>query len=130
MSWHFNFAVQPKYCILRHFSFTVWPKYHNFQNFNFAIVLQIEFFISMSFQYFRSFGKSKEPKSKLKYIFFFFCTPFIHKSTKNSRKTRFWFEDIIIFIIWVYNWIYISYDLRSLLPWKLTYIALCKIFPF
>ena len=51
-----------------------------------------------------------EPKCKLKYIYLFiylfiFYTPMIHKS-KKQKKTTSWFKNIVIFIIWVYNWIY------------------------
>ena len=45
-----------------------------------------------------------EPKCKLKYIFFLFYIPLIHKSIKYIRKTSFWFKDIVNFIISVYNW--------------------------
>ena len=34
-----------------------------------------------------NFGKSKKPKSKLKYNFVFLDTPLIHKSIKNIKKT-------------------------------------------
>ena len=72
--WHFNFSVQPKYYFSRRFNFVVWPKYHNSWHASFAVVLKIKFFVCMSFQYFRNFGKSKKPKSKFKCIFIFFCT--------------------------------------------------------
>ena len=47
--------------------------------------------------------KNIKPKCKLKNIFIFFDKPLIHKSIRNTRKTSFWFKDIVIFIICVYT---------------------------
>ena len=84
--------------------------------------LNFEIFMCMSFQYFRNFGKSKNI-----YFYLFFHT-LDSQSIKNIRKSSFWFKSTVTFIIWVYNWIYKFQNLIISLLWKLTYIALCKIF--
>ena len=89
ISWHFNFAVQPKYYILRHFNFAVLRKNYDSQHFNFVAALKIQFFMCVSFQHFRNFGKSMEPKWKLKDIFIFFLNTMIRKSIKTSKKILF-----------------------------------------
>ena len=112
-SGHLNFTVQPKYYISQHFNFTVWPKYYNLWHFNFVVVLKIEFSMcEFSFpQLFMNFGKSMEPKCKLKYIFIFFYIPVIHESIKSTRKTSLLLNNNIIFIIWVYTCTYKPQDL-------------------
>ena len=64
-SWYFNFAVQPKYYISRHFNVALWLKYYNLRHFSFPVVLKIEFFMSVSFQHFRNFGKSGSLNARL-----------------------------------------------------------------
>ena len=110
ISQHFNFAFQSKYYISWHLYFAVSPEYYNLGHFSFTVMLIIEFFMCVSFQRLRNFGENMERKCNLKYIFIFFYTPLIHKSIKITRKTYFWFKNIVIFIIWVYNWIYKSQD--------------------
>ena len=82
ISWHFNFAV--------------WPKYHNLRkHLNFAVVLKIKFLMCVSFQYFRNFGKRKKPKSKLKYIFYLFLhTLNLKKYLKHQKK---------VLLVWKYR---------------------------
>ena len=86
ISWHFNFAVQPKCYISRYFNFAVWPKYYNLRHFSLAVVLNIEFFMCASFQHFRNFGKSMEPKCRFKYIFNFFTHHWFTKVSKTPEK--------------------------------------------
>ena len=118
---HFNFAVfWNNFWILGHLNFAVQPKYYISRHFNFAVVLKVVIFYCLSVQYFRNFGESKKSIGNLKYFFIFFCIPLIHKSIKN-RVTSFF---LVIFIIWVYNWIYKCQEL-SLSSFKNNfYIAL------
>ena len=68
ISWHFNFAVRPKYYISWHFNFADWPKYYNLRHFSFVVL----FFMCVSFQHFRNFWINMEPKCKLKIHFYLF----------------------------------------------------------
>lgn len=69
------------------------------------------------FQTFHELGNKRRPKYKLKnknkYIFIFLHKLLIYKSTRNITKSSFCFKDIVI--IWVYNCIYKSQDLKILL---------------
>ena len=76
-------------------------------------------------------GKSKKPRSRLKYISIFFCKPLFYESIKNITKTSSWFEKYChLYHQLVYNLIYKSQDLKGFVLWIWTYKAVCKIFLF
>ena len=127
--WLFNFGFQPEYYISPHFDLAS-DIIHNLLIWRFYWILKFLFWCAWFYNISGTSWKLKKPKIKVKYIFILFCTHLTYKCIKNVRKTSFWFENIFIFIIWVYNWIYKSHNLRSLLLWKWAYKARCKILLF
>ena len=83
ISWHFNFAIRPKYYISWHFIFANWPKYYNLRHFSFVVL----FFMCVSFQHFRNFWINMEPKCKLKVHFYLFLHTTHPQNIKNTRQT-------------------------------------------
>ena len=90
-------------------------------HFCFVVVLKIEIFMCLCFQHFRNFGKNMEPKCKLKYIFIYFTYDWF-----NTRRTSFWFKNIVVFIIWVCKWICRLQDLMINL-WHVKKLCIMKL---
>ena len=81
-----NFAVQPKYYILRRFNFAVWPKYNNLRHFSFPVALKIKLLMCSSCQYFKNFGKSRSLNSMLTTYLWFFTHHWFTKVSKTPEK--------------------------------------------